>query len=310
MNIKQIRYFIEIAECKSFSKASERIRIAQPALSSQLKSLEEELGVKLLVRHSRGVSLTEMGDLVKSHFKKIIFDIDNTKSLITEYTTNPSGDVNIGITTTAARALVTLLVERSKKQFPNITLHLFEAMSGTLYEQLNKGSLDMAILYNFGRYERSADLIDTPIAHENLYLVKSSRSTPEIKGNSIGFSKIQDLPLALPSHPHTLNSLLREISIKRGITINMAAEVNSFTGMVELTKAGYYTVSPLVSIRKEIERGELFAIPIVDPEIYWTIHLVARREGYISHPISAVHKLIVSIISELIENKEWEAEMV
>ena len=168
----------------------------------------------------------------------------------------------------------------------------------------------MAILYNFGRYDNSKDLVDTIIAYEKLYLIKNNKSNPIKFGKKINFSDIQSLPLALPSHPHTLNTVLSEMSLKQGVKINIAAEVNSFTGMIELSKAGYYTLSPMVSIKDEIKRGELIAIGIVNPELYWTVHLVARKEGSLSQPISAIHNLIIEIINSLIESGEWEADMV
>src|SRR5690554_3547163 len=101
MNIKQIRYFLAVAEHKSFSKAAEKINIAQPALSLQIKVLEEKLAVKLLNRHARGVTLTDTGQVVLKHFQKIARDIDDTRNLVSDHMSDPAGDVHIGITTTA-----------------------------------------------------------------------------------------------------------------------------------------------------------------------------------------------------------------
>lgn len=306
MNLKQIRYFITISELQSLSKASAKLNIAQPALSSQLKNLEEELGVKLLDRHSRGVSPNDLGLMVLHHFKNIVREVDRTESLIVDYTMNPFGDVHIGVTTTAARAVVSTLVNRAKKRLPKINLHLLEAMSGTLNEQLRKGNLDIAILYNFDSYETDHNLIDNAVAYEKLFLLTNKRDDYNRLG-TIKFSKIKDFPLALPSHPHTLNVLLSEMSLRQGVKLNMAAEVNSFTGMVELAKAGFYTIAPIVSVKPEIERGELFAIPISQPALQWTVHIVAGREGVSSRAVRAVHKLITEVVKGLIESGEWEA---
>lgn len=310
MNIKQIRYFLAVAEHKSFSKAAEKINIAQPALSLQIKILEEKLAAKLLNRHARGVTLTDTGQVVFKHFQKIAQDIDDTRNLVSDHMSDPAGDVHIGITTTAARALVTLLVARCKKKYPKITLHLLEAMSGTLYDSLNKGKLDMAILYNFDRYDRVKNLYDTPIALEKLHLIGKDINSFNGFAGGIDFKNIKDFPLAIPSHPHTLNILLSEMSLRQGVEINMAAEINSFTGMIELSKAGYYTVSPMVSIKEEIKRGELYAVPIINPELQWSIHLVAKEEVPKSQAANAIHSLITETIISLIKEGKWQAEMV
>src|SRR3990167_8563808 len=112
MNLKQLRYFVRIAECGSLSKAADALGVAQPALSQQLRALEVELGADLVIRHSRGIAPNDLGTMLLSHFGTIINEIDRTPTLVQDMTRNPTGEVRLGVTTTAARALTAPLVAR------------------------------------------------------------------------------------------------------------------------------------------------------------------------------------------------------
>jgi len=147
MNLKQLRYFVRIAECGSLSKAADELGIAQPALSQQLRALEDELGGELMTRHSRGIAPNDLGTMLLSHFGTILNEIDRTPLLVQDLTRNPTGEVRLGVTTTAARALTAPLVAKVHESYPGITLHVVEAMSGSLSQSLQRGSLDLSILY-------------------------------------------------------------------------------------------------------------------------------------------------------------------
>jgi DNA-binding transcriptional LysR family regulator len=82
MDLRQLKYFVQIAESGNFSRAAEVLRIAQPSLSQQIKSLEEELGVKLLVRHARGVTATEHGQQLYDHARRILQELDHAKDSV------------------------------------------------------------------------------------------------------------------------------------------------------------------------------------------------------------------------------------
>ena len=95
MDLRQLKYFVQIAESGNFSRAAEILRIAQPSLSQQVKNLEEELGVELLLRHARGVTPTEMGQQLYDHARRILEEVDRVKDVVRSQSVNPSGRVAV-----------------------------------------------------------------------------------------------------------------------------------------------------------------------------------------------------------------------
>jgi LysR family transcriptional regulator, nitrogen assimilation regulatory protein len=105
MDLRQLRSFVQIADLASISKAAERLHITQPSLSLQIKSLETELGVQLLTRHSKGVTPTNQGRVLVGHARKILGDLDQITKLLSSTSSNPTGRVAVGIPTSACRGL-------------------------------------------------------------------------------------------------------------------------------------------------------------------------------------------------------------
>src|SRR5262245_17887894 len=148
MDFKQLKYFVQIAECGSLSKAAEILHISQPSLSLQIKNLEDELGAELLNRHARGVSTTELGRMFCDHARSILKDVERAKDTIASQAKSPTGRVTVGLPTSACRGLSARLIMSVAERYPNVSLHIAEAMTGTLDEWVQIGRLDVALLYD------------------------------------------------------------------------------------------------------------------------------------------------------------------
>lgn len=308
MNLKQLRYFVRIAECGSLSKAAEELGIAQPALSQQLRALEDELGVELVTRHSRGIAPNDLGTMLLSHFGTILAEIDRTPLLVQDLTRNPSGEVRLGVTTTAARALTAPLVAKVHEYYPGITLHVVEAMSGSLSQSLQRGSLDLSILYEPKLLELDdADLM--PMLTEELYLISKNKGIVKNR-KVVPFSMLEELPLVLPCYPNVLTRLLYELAAKREVKLDVKFEIDSLSSIVELVNADFCTVLPLVCLGREIEEGRVVATPITDPRVSWSVHIAAARKGVRSRAVRAVHKLLIEVVHEMVESGSWPARLI
>jgi LysR family nitrogen assimilation transcriptional regulator len=308
MNLKQLRYFVRIAECGSLSKASEALGIAQPALSQQLRALESELGVDLVMRHSRGVAPNDVGLMMLHHFMAILNEVDRTQDLVRDYTLNPSGEVRLGVTTTAARALTAPLVAKVHEQFPRIVLHVVEAMSGSLSESLHLGHLDLTLIYNPTLLGIDSNIDYTPMLKEELFLISKNK---EQVGNrkAVPFSILQELPLVIPCYPNVLARLLHDLAAKSDIKLNVKFEIDSLSSIIELIDAEFFTVLPLGGVRRELEEGRVVATPITDPPLYWNVHVAAARKGVRSRAVRAVHRLLVDVMEDMVESGAWPARL-
>ena len=148
MDTRQLRYFIEIVEQSSIMRASEKLRIAQSALSLHIKSMEQELGVRLLLRSRIGVTPTEAGALLARRARGILDDLARTADDIRTLDGDPTGLVRVGLSGTISGIITLPLLKTVREKLPGVTLHIAEAMSGFIADWLKEGKVDLAVLYN------------------------------------------------------------------------------------------------------------------------------------------------------------------
>ncbi len=139
--------FIQVVEWGNISKAASFLNIAQSALSRQIKALEDGLETQLLQRHSWGIEPTEDGRQLLEHARRIRKEFEAAQTGMHSNTTNPVGSVYFGVPSAYSVSLVPPLLERMATLYPKITVHVVEAFSGTIFEWLTSGRLDLAILY-------------------------------------------------------------------------------------------------------------------------------------------------------------------
>lgn len=134
MDIRQLRYFLTIADEGSFSRAAQRLNIAQPALSLHVRKMEEALGSKLLTRHSGGVTPTETGLHLAERARRLLSEFDQMREEIHQIGKEPGGTVRIGLPGTISSILSVPLIAHLHRHHPGIKLIIAEAMSGFVSE--------------------------------------------------------------------------------------------------------------------------------------------------------------------------------
>ncbi|WID95182.1 LysR family transcriptional regulator [Bosea vestrisii] len=168
MDISQLRTLIHVAELGSLSKAADRLHIAQPALSRQIRLLEAELGVRLFQRHGRGMTVTEQGQDVLQHASRIMAELEEIRAVVADENAPLRGHVSIGMPPTASDILSEPLVAAFRDAHPEATLRIVSAYSGYLLDWLHRGELDAAILYD----PKSARTLHIqPLLEETLFLI-------------------------------------------------------------------------------------------------------------------------------------------
>ena len=147
MELRQLRYFLGVCEAGSLLKASARLHVAQPALGQQMSTLEDELGVRLLLRSSKGVTPTSAGNAFLEHAKLVLADVERASQAVREAGSVPSGSVAIGLPTTVSLGATLPILRACRERLPQVRLKIVEAYSGFLKEWLQSGRLDVAILF-------------------------------------------------------------------------------------------------------------------------------------------------------------------
>ena len=168
MDVRQLRYFLAIAEEGSISRAAERLGVAQPSLSQHIKNLEEDLGVELLVRSARGVSTTESGAVLVAHARGILRAVELAREDVRHLSTEPRGVVAVGLPSSVSMVLTVPLAETVRVDLPHVTLRTMEAMSGHVLNWLEEGTIDLGILFNAAGLRH---LVVKELMVEDLYLI-------------------------------------------------------------------------------------------------------------------------------------------
>jgi len=305
MDLRQLRYFVQIADCGNFSRAAEMLRVAQPSLSQQIRNLEEELGVDLFIRHARGVVPTELGLQFCDHARRLIQEADRAREVIRSKAANPSGRVSVGLPTSACRGLSLPLFNALSERLPDIRLHVVETMTGYLDELIQAGRLDVALLYDQKAFEHVAW---TEMMVEELMLVAPAAS-PLAALPSISLARVFDQRLVLPGRPNVARVLVERLAARYDLAVD-AMDCDSLPAIAQLVRfSGFHTVLPHFALAAEIERGEMVAVPIVDPTPAWRLSVVVSQRTMNPRGSDGVARVMADVIAGLVGQGLWRAKL-
>jgi LysR family hydrogen peroxide-inducible transcriptional activator len=191
MNIQQIQYLIALDKYRNFSVAAEKMFVTQPALTIQIKNLEEELGVKIFDRTKKAIIPTEIGKELIIQAHKLLKDTKKLKDIVSEFKADLSGELKVGIIPTVAPYIVPRFVNRFMEKYPKINLIFSEVISENILLQLKDGTLDAGILVT---PFPMTDTIIFPLYYEKFYTYVSKKH-PFIKRKKISTTELdlQDL---------------------------------------------------------------------------------------------------------------------
>jgi LysR family nitrogen assimilation transcriptional regulator len=269
MDLRQIQYFLKVANSGSFTRAAAELGIAQPALSRQLKRLEEELGVTLLHRHGRGVTTTQVGVGLVQNAGIILAQVDVALKDIIASKDVLSGNATVGLPPSVGRVLSLPLARHFREHFPNVRLRIIEAFSGTILESLRSGRIDAALLYKMEGVEAPEA---EPIAKEELMLVGRPQDDAPLVGKSVPFRNLPSLKLVLPSPIHGLRARIDQVARRERVKLKVELEVDGLHSMLETVRHGLgYTILQSSAIQDELADGKLRSWPITEPVVTLTL---------------------------------------
>lgn len=297
MDVRQLRYFKEIVEAGSFTRAADRVRVAQPALGLQIRKLEDELGVSLLHRHSRGVEPTEAGVVLLGHANAILKQIEQAQRDVADLSGVPRGSVVLGITPTASALLATRLIRTCRDLYPGVSLNLFEGLSEEVMRRLSDNSLDMGFSYNPGA---AKGIATEPLLTEDLFLVGAPGAGDP--GDKISFRAVCKRSLILPSRGFGLRECVENAARDAELNLQITFEIDSVATQRDLAESGLgFTILPYAAVRQSAEAGRLFASEIVRPKISRTLNIAYAASHSANKAASAVRDVIDRVVSESIE---------
>lgn len=300
MDIKQLRYFVAIVEGGSFSAAAKQLRIAQPALSLQIRKIEDDLGIKLLLRGPQGVTTTEAGETLLHSARKILSDLSQTEDELRSMGQEPSGIVRIGLPGTISSILAVPLIARIRRKYPKIKLIIAEAMSGFVLEWLEHRRIDLAVLYSDNP---APGYSSKALLREELVMLIPPEAAPDCPTVE---EAIEDMPLILPSSAHGLRMMLEQMLAKRTIRVEPTIEVDSYVNIKRLVSSGYgCSILPFHAIAQDVARGQLASLKFAAPRLWRSAHLVHQSAIPLKIAAQAVHDEIPLVIDDLLADNSW-----
>lgn len=267
MDLKQLGYFIRVAELGSFTRASSALNIAQPALSRQVRLLEVELRQSLLVRNGRGAVPTEAGKLLVAHGRGILHQVDRAIEELARVRGGLAGRVAVGLPTSVAKVLTVPLTRAFRAALPDATLAVSEGLSVAMQDSLSTGRIDIALLYNAAS---SSDMEVQHLLTEDLYLVQSTALAVGTSHQAIELNQLADFELIIPTRPNAIRSLVDAAMASLGQRLNIGLEIDGVAAILDLVadgagcavlplnavstsgKAQAYTVRPIQGLKNQL----------------------------------------------------------
>jgi LysR family nitrogen assimilation transcriptional regulator len=303
MELRQLRYFVAIVDHGSLSRAALVLHVAQPALTQQLRQLEDELGAQLLHRSAQGVLSTDAGKVFYEHAQAILKQVVDARSAVTQSTTRPSGNVTLGLPHSISGALALPLLMAAREQYPEITLQLTEELSGNLAEQLKSGRINLAVLFDDGQLSAFAN---TPLVEEALMFICRSGSVHERPGARVTLADALAAPLILPAQPQGVRPLIENVARGAGLSVSNVTEINSIAILRSALLADMgATILPVAPLLADVAGGAMRAVPIDSPAISRSVILCASKNIPLTNAAGAVSRLVVQVTRTLCDSGGW-----
>lgn len=291
MEFRHLRSFLEIARTGSFSRAASTLAIAQPALSRQIRELEQDLKAPLFHRNGRGVILTTAGEVFLGHAQEIVDRLARAEMEIAAFQGELQGTITLGLPPSVSTVLLKPLITRLNEHYPRIILRAREGFSVSVLEWLHTGQADLAIIYG---PSGTGAVLSEALLVEELVLVHHpamrSGQTP------ITGAELATIPLVLAARPNGLRLLVERRMADFGHTVNVRYEVESMPTIKELVAEGTVsTILPYGGVMREVAEGKLQISPIILPHITRSMALATAA----NRPIDKTMRTVIRVIHEV-----------
>ncbi|WP_145903035.1 LysR family transcriptional regulator [Kitasatospora viridis] len=291
MQLQQLRYFAAVAETRHFTRAAERLHVAQPSLSQQIRSLERELGAELFHRGRGDTALTDAGQALLPLARRILADAESARSAVQETVQLRRGRLRLGATPSLCGSLVPDVLRAYRADYPGVRLLVREDGSRDLLGKLAAGELDLALVITPPTVDRPPGLALTELLREDLVLV-SDRPLGRRR------ARIQDLadrPLVMFRQGYDLREATLAACRAAGFEPEFAVEGGEMDAVLGFVRAG---LGPAVVPGMVADRSGLAVTPFARPGIGRAIALAHGTELPLSRAAAAMREVLLRYLAE------------
>jgi len=264
MDFKQLRAFLTVSESGSVSRAARVLNLVQPAVSRQIRLLEDSMGTPLFTRERHGMVLTPAGRTLTEYARRALLELERARTQIVGADTGISGLVTLGLLPSTIERLAGPLVSTITHRYPGIRLNLAAGYAGTLRRWLETGEIDAALLYGDAH---TAGLRTTPLLSDALWLIGPPESGLRAD-QPVPITEAAQHPLILPGQPHGTRTLVEHACAVARVTLRVAVETNSLSVQRSLALHDHgLTIFPPVAVADDLRDGRLVGAPLTAPDI-------------------------------------------
>ena len=297
MNLEQLRGFVAVAEIGHFTRAAELLHVAQPSLSRQIATLEQEVGGELFHRARGNITLTAAGETLLPRARRMLADADAIRVEMGELAGLQRGRVRLGATPTLCVGLVAEAMSAFHPAHPGIGLQLTEAGSRLLIERLTAGELDMALItLSEGLAAGEPALVRTPLLTEELVVV-SATSAPPIADAAVDLARLATLPLVAFAESYDLRAATDAAFRAAGLAPTTVIEGAEMDAVLRFVERGLgVAVVPATVL---LDRPNLRSVRLVEPQLTRTISIAHRSDVHPTRAAAAMREVIVATAAVL-----------
>ncbi|MEZ5774754.1 MAG: LysR family transcriptional regulator [Hyphomicrobiaceae bacterium] len=279
MDLRQIRYFLALFEAGSITRAAQRLNVVQPAVSMQIRRLEDEHGVTLFTRTPQGLQPTPFASELYELCCRVANDVDRVEQFLGGARGHLTGELKIGVPPSLALSRLGEILVAFHARHPHVRLKVHEGYSGHLVEWLGSGEIDIAVMTAPEPDER---LSFRTILEEELVLVLGA-GADSVAGESIEAAALTDLPLVLPTERNMLRGFIEDELARAGLRVAPQLEVDSLATVLSILEAGgWASILPAIALARAPSGRRLRTVRIVAPSLRRALVVANKR----SRPLS------------------------
>jgi LysR family transcriptional regulator, hydrogen peroxide-inducible genes activator len=296
MNLRDLRYFVALADTKHFGKAAERCYVSQPTLSAQIKKLENYLGVQLIERQPRRVTLTETGARILPIARRMMQESDEIVSLARNEHDPLAGKLKLALIPTIGPYLLPLLTRKLRKQLPQLKLMLYEYQTQPLLDKLRAGDVELGII----ALPVPMDGLEARELYDEAFTVAVPNNSELAKKSHVKLDDLSGETLLLLEDGHCLRDQALDVCSRVDVRENEDYRATSLETLRQMVAAGLgVTLLPELATRGPFGSGQGLAVRTFSkPVPSRTVGAVWRKSSARVEAISAICNVIETTMKE------------
>lgn len=236
INFEAYKYFYSVANEESISKAAEKLMVSQPAVTWQIKSLEEQLGVTLFIRTKKGVTLTTEGKVLFDYVKKGINNFTNGENALTNMKNLDAGSISIGASTTVSKHVLMPYLEIFHERYPKIEIKIINTLTENLVQELRNGNLDMLILNLPMEETKGLKIYKVTDVHD---IFVGNKKYLQLTNGHVSLEELNNYPLLFQKKPSNTRAYLDQFLKNNQVDLKPTTEIVSYNLIMDFIKSGF-----------------------------------------------------------------------